>query len=256
MVVDFHALNSFAPLGSATIASVERLDSDAAIATASAGLARDLSGKPPFSARPPFGPTELPDVGQLCRSLSKRYDLPRCASRVWRVGFGGPLPSGVGKYALASLRDWNNGGASVVGSHFFGGADGVRWKSPGGVVSGNVIGASTFEVSPLQIYLEGPPQLADIQIIGNTFTACGGRFGTNSIDCSGGLPQARPGGFCASGGLCRGNCGLGVQAAATCTNITLLNTAASSCCFPDDGEKYTCCEACKRRAPKQDCGCC
>ena len=252
MVLEFHALNTLLPIGRATIASLERLDSAADVAAAAATLNTDLDGRAPYHATPPFTAGSLLDVGQLCGAASTKYKTPGCRSRVWRVQFSTPIPDNLTQYSLSTLFDWDASGASVRDSHFFGGIDGVRWKSNKGDFSNNVVAATYMEITPLQFYLEGPPHLEHVTVENNTFTACSGLFGSARVNCSTGIPV-----WNSAGGFCRGNGGKGVEAAGTCDGASMVverNHPATSCCFADGGATHTCCSACYSGG--RACGCC
>ena len=252
MLLNFFELNTLTFSGFARISSLERLQSEADITAASLNLTKDLSGGPPYNATPPLtgAGSQVIDVGQLCRNFSKEHKLPSCASRVWNVKFSSPVPKGVSQYAVSTLNDWDASGGSVRDSHFFGGVDGVRWKSSSGEIVNNVIAATYFEITPLQYYLEGPANIHDVLVQNNTFTACGGVFGVERVNCSSGIPV-----WDGAGGKCTGNQGEGIEASGTCSKITIKdNVPASSCCFQDSGEVATCCSSCSGGIRK--CKCC
>ena len=106
-----------------------------------------------------------------------------------------------------------------------------------------------MEITPLQYYMEGPPHLHAIAVQNNTFSACGGLFGTMQVNCTLGIPVWNN-----AGGFCRGNGGKGVEAVGTCTNITVEgNAPAFNCCFADKGAASTCCSACYGGSRKCEC---
>ena len=244
--LDFFALSTFAPLGGARIRRLERLGSAADIAAA-AQVVAGMDGRPPWNATPAIVAGNALDVGQICGPLARTFGLPQCASRVWRVAFDTRIPPAVDRLSIVALRGWDASGASVEDSQFFGGIDGIRWKSSGGYLTRNSFANSYLEVTPLQYFMEGPPALSNVAVTDNTYTACGGLFGTSTVDCSGGMPA-----WGGSGGFCRGVGGHGVEANKTCTGMVVRgNKAATSCCFSDEARKWTCCEICGRA-----CACC
>jgi hypothetical protein len=204
---------------------------------------QDLDGGPPYNATPAFGGSVALDVGQLCGPFAAKHGLPRCPSRVWKVAFSGSagVPSGVGKYAVATLRGWDASNTTVINSHFFGGIDGIRWKSNNGKITNSTIASTYMEVTPLQYFLEGPPQLHSVSVHNVTFTACDGKFGTSAVNCSLGIPVWNN-----AGGFCRGNGGKGFEAAGTCTDmhVSANQPYATDCCSDDAGAVATCCSAC------------
>ena len=105
------------------------------------------------------------------------------------------------------------------------------------VFENNVMACTGFDVSPWQHYLEGPPHLANMTVRGNTFTACGGVFGTMRVNCSGlnngtNLPTtAGPTGH-ATDGFCTGVAGVGVMVPSTCDMASMVvegNHAPTDC---------------------------
>lgn len=239
-VLDFHALNTFAPLGSAVISSTERLDGATDVATA-ARVADDLDGRAPWHATPALTGSCRPDVGQLCSATAARYGLPPCASRVWRVTLRTPAPPNASHLSLVSLRDWDASGAAVEDCAFFGGIDGIRWKSSGGRIVRSAMAVTYLEVTPLQQYLEGPPTLANVTVANNTYYACGGHYGTAPpVQCGAGIPV-----WNGAGGFCRGAGGKGAEVPGTCSGMSVSgNAPATSCCFADAARASTCCSVC------------
>ena len=139
----------------------------------------------------------------------------------------------------------------VVRSQFFGGIDGVHSKSNGAFIANNTFACTGFDVSPWQHYLEGPPHLHGMRVLNNTFTACGGRFGSYTVNCSGlnngtNLPTY-PGGD----GFCNGVAGQGVMVPSTCDMRSMQvrgNHGPEDCrVFRDRGAQVTCCNACGAR---------
>jgi hypothetical protein len=252
-VLAFHALNTFVPHGFATIKSLVRVSAPTAIKNYGAAVANATSGRPPWRMTPPMSGNVQPDVGQLCQAFAKQHKLPECLSRVWRVSLAKPLPQSVQQFDIVSLEGWDSAGLSVVNSHFFGGIDGVHSKSNGAVFSNNVMACTGFDVSPWQHYLEGPPHLENMTVRGNTFTACGGVFGTMRVNCSGlnngtNLPTyAGPTGH-ATDGFCTGVGGAGVMVPSTCDMHSMViedNHGPMDCTvFGDRGAQSTCCSAC------------
>ena len=135
------------------------------------------SGNPPHNMSPSMAGNVQPDVGQFCGAFAAKYNLPRCASRVWKVTLTAPLSAPASLFDIVSLRGWDNAGLEVRDSHFFGGIDGVHSKSNGAIFENNALACTDFGASPWQHYLEGPPHLAGMHILNNTFTACGGVYG-------------------------------------------------------------------------------
>jgi len=125
----------------------------------------------------------------------------------------------------------------------------------------NTIAATDFDASPWQHYLEGPPHLANISVINNTWTACGGYYGQRygvdgyTVNCSGlnngtNLPTypAQPAGV-PTAGFCIGSGGVGDQLPSTCDDMKSMrvigNRAPDDCTvFDDKGAQSTCCSAC------------
>ena len=169
-VLQFHALNTFAMHGEATIVSTERLTSPAIVQKYGKAATAATDGSPPFRMHPSMGPGGFaPDIGQLCQATSDKYHLPyRCLSRVWRVTLASPLPTTADLFDIVSLKGWDNAGLDVRDSKFFGGIDGVHSKSNGAVFVNNTMACTGFDVSPWQHYLEGPPHLGNMTITGET----------------------------------------------------------------------------------------
>lgn len=252
-VLEFHALNTFVPHGFATIRSLVRLNDAAAIVKYGAAVVNATSGRAPFRMTPPMSGNVAPDVGQFCKLFAKQHGLPECSSRVWRVSLAKPLPQSVQRFDIVSLQGWDNAGLSVRNSHFFGGIDGVHCKSNGAVFENNAMACTGFDVSPWQHYLEGPPHLENMTVRRNTFTACGGVFGTMRVNCSGlnngtNLPTYAGAGGQATDGFCTGVNGAGVMIPSTCDMHSMDvegNHGPTDCTvFDDDGAQSTCCSAC------------
>jgi hypothetical protein len=192
-VLQFHAINTFAMHGEATVVSTERLTSQAIIEKYGKAVTAATDGSAPYRMHPSMGPGGFaPDIGQICQATSDKYHLPyRCQSRVWRVTLETPLPAAADLFDIVSLKGWDNAGLEVRDSKFFGGIDGVHSKSNGAVFVNNTMACTGFDVSPWQHYLEGPPHLGNMTITDNVFTACGGFYGaaypSNGyiVNCSG-----------------------------------------------------------------------
>ena len=130
-VLDFHALNTLQPHGNATIESLQRLSDEASVQKYGAAITAATNGHPPYSMRPSMGPGSFaPDVGQICAAEAAKHDLPKCASRVWRVKLSAPVPRQVSLFDIVSLRGWDNAGLIVRDSKFFGGIDGEPPEHP------------------------------------------------------------------------------------------------------------------------------
>ena len=251
-VLEFHALNTFVPHGVATIASLERVADPTAIAKYGAAAVDATSGRPPHSMHPAMNGNVAPDVGQFCGAFADEYHLPaKCKSRVWKVTLEGAVPAGAAVYDIVSLRGWDNAGLEVVNSHFFGGIDGIHSKSNGARFENNSFACTGFDVSPWQHYLEGPPHLFGMTVVNNTFTACGGTYGTFKINCTGlnngtDLPTYPHG-----DGFCNGVGGQGVMIPTTCdmNSMTIKDNHPPVDCtiFDDPGAQSTCCSACGPR---------
>ena len=250
-VLQFHALNTFLPRGSATIASLERVHDLELIAKYGAAAVAATSGAPPYNMWPPMGGSVQPDVGQLCGAFAKAHGLPACASRVWKVTFTAPVPAGIEKFDIVSLKGWDNAGLEVRECQFFGGIDGVHSKSNGAVFAGNTLACTGFDVSPWQHYLEGPPHLKNMTVTNNTFTACGGHYGTYTVNCSGMNNGTNLPTYPRGDGFCNGVGGAGVMLPTTCDMASMHikdNHGPSDCTvYADRGAQSTCCSACGTR---------
>ena len=251
--LEFHALNTFVPHGGATVKSLVRLSDAATVEKYGAAAVNATSGRPPYHMLPPMDGNVIPDVGQLCGAFARQHGLPRCSSRVWRVTLEEPVPASAQLFDIVSLKGWDAAGLSVRNSHFFGGIDGVHSKSNGAIFENNVLACTGFDVSPWQHYLEGPPHLANMTVRANTFTACGGRYGTIRVNCSGlnngtTLPTYAGGTGHATDGFCTGVGGAGVMVPSTCDMASMVidgNHGPTDCTvFGDMGAQSTCCSAC------------
>lgn len=152
-VLEFHALNTFLPRGSATIASLERVSDDASVQKYGAAITAATNGSPPFSMRPSMGPGNFaPDVGQICTAMAAKHNLPKCASRVWRVKLTAPMETlhGAKLFDIVALKGWDNSGLVIRDCKFFGGIDGVHCKSNGALIVNNTMACTGFDVSPWQ----------------------------------------------------------------------------------------------------------
>ena len=203
-VLQFHAMNTFAPHGEVTILRTERLEADAVVSKynpCSCCLHKDpcscclhmiirygaeaeaaTNGSAPYRMKPSMGPGGFaPDVGQVCRdatppaynmlpivllmlflplflrllllllikqcccdhqvcrAMARKFLLPPCKSRVWKVTLSAPLPPAARKYDIVSLKGWDARGLSVRDSKFFGGIDGVHVKSCGAVLGACIL---------------------------------------------------------------------------------------------------------------------
>lgn len=160
-VFTFHVVSTLAQVARATVAST-RSTTDASHVAIAKGARAVING-PHCGAKPPLNPISF---------------LPSATSpnRLWVVEFTAPLADAISPCTLANLESWPNAGAVVEDSHFFGGIDGLRWKSSNGRISNNLWenalsnSATGLEVTPLQSYLEGPLAIANVSISGNTFT--------------------------------------------------------------------------------------
>jgi hypothetical protein len=157
--LSFHAVSTLTKVAGATVAALARTADPAHVATARG--ARDLINGPQCGASPPLNPISFEPSA-------------RSPNRLWVVNFTSPLPAAVGPCTLIDADGWSNAGARVEGSHFFGGIDGLRWKSSGGAIVDTLwehaVSSTGLEVTPLQSFLEGPLAISDVLIARNTFT--------------------------------------------------------------------------------------
>ena len=101
-------------------------------------------------------------------------------SRVWkiRVEAKNSAIQLLNQTLIVNLLEWNNSNAVVRNNSFHSSIDGVRWKSSNGVFAGNTWTnplsntATGLEVTPLRGYLEGPMEIFNVTIVGNSFVNC------------------------------------------------------------------------------------
>ena len=86
-VLHFHAMNTFAMHGEATIVSTEWLTSQKIVEKYGKATTAGTDGLAPYRMHHSVGPGDFaPDIDQICQATSDKYHLPhRCQSRVWRV---------------------------------------------------------------------------------------------------------------------------------------------------------------------------
>jgi hypothetical protein len=201
-VISFHAARSLRELGRAQVSSLRRT-ADPAHVAAALKVRDTLNG--PVCGNESMSP-QLNPISFLPSTHSP--------NRLWAVEFSGGLPAAVDHCALVNVLSWPNARASVLDSHFFGGIDGLRWKSSHGLMQGTLwenaySNPSTgLEVTPLGSYLEGPLAIDNVTIRRNVFTQV--------------PPPAAPGG---SGAQFITRCkGMGHRANfTTCTNVVQVD---------------------------------
>eukprot|EP01052_Picozoa_sp_SAG31_P000598 SAG31_NODE_17_length_35773_cov_25.999271_23_plen_195_part_00 len=154
--LQFFALNSLVPLASRPVISTKRLTNRSLAMLLAAQANVDL-------------PKLNRGFGILPIDVCGLAGEPSCALRAWDVVLGGePLPSSVVRYSLVHISGWDASGAVLEGNRYYGGYDGIRWKSSNGVIRGNDFSKIKYlEVTPLQHYFEGTLQISNVTIQDN-----------------------------------------------------------------------------------------
>ena len=171
-------------LGTAQITGLERTADQGLIALAKTAVAKANAGPNSTRAFPALMPVDVTTgAGGL--------------SRVWVVTVEGPLPTTFTPGSLINLDDWDASGAVLCDSWFHGVEDGIRWKSSGGIIENNLwekplsalSGATGLEVTPISSFYEGPFEISNVTIRGNTFTGLNALQASELISICKGFPH-------------------------------------------------------------------
>lgn len=151
-------------LGTAKITAVERVSDVWLIAQAKAAVGKANAGPSATKADPALMPVDV--------------DTRNVVSRVWVVTVEQPLPPSIVPGSMINLDGWDASGAVLRDSWFHGVEDGIRWKSSNGLIENlrwdnpltALSGKTGLEITPISSFYEGPFEIKNVTIRGNTFT--------------------------------------------------------------------------------------